>query len=191
MKPKELIIMYDDPQIVTPHTQQGFKGLDGHFWPDEHMARWSSCTHLKCDCGKVMSKSWTKCDDCRHKMDVEKYNSMPRKPHDGQFPLALFRGDEFFFDEDALYSYCDEQNLQPSELMLVFCTADYGPEVTSEIFADHTPEDWQYDDLDPDVLKAMDALNKVIRDNGPYCWWPDKVVVEPSSLPTFNFEKVQ
>ena len=77
-------INYDDPKAARyVKNIEGWVDINGRFFgnnPDsEHMARWSSCTHIKCECGNLVTKGWTKCQECRLKSEIEKYNSLPFK----------------------------------------------------------------------------------------------------------------
>lgn len=69
---------------------------------DKHMASYCCCTHRTCECGTVHSKSWTMCGNCRSKKEAERWFAKPEIEWDGQFPIADWGSDEYFFSADDL-----------------------------------------------------------------------------------------
>ena len=61
--------MIDDPRAATLVTVAGWRSRDGRFYGDnEHAARWSGCTHVKCvSCGDPTNKICSVCQSCREK----------------------------------------------------------------------------------------------------------------------------
>ena len=90
--------------------QQWFCNKCKRIWgpKDKHMASWCCCTHMICKCGKEHSKSWTKCVDCRAKLDHERWYAKPEVDWNGEWPIALADGDQYFFGEEALLDYIYE-----------------------------------------------------------------------------------
>lgn len=165
------IIMYDSPEAAEPVTLTGWvnKGKDGRFWyKDEHMARWAGCSHLKCECGNVMEKSWTKCKECRHKSAVERYNKLEFKEWDGTFPVCTWDGDKYFFDEDSLTDYMVEDEDEPmKEIDLLYCEPIFYHNINADDYCDEAHEDWE---PEQELKDAAKAFNEVISKLPPHSY---------------------
>ncbi len=63
----EKIIMYDSSEAAKPATSIGWVNGHGLFFRDEHTARYTGCTHIKCKiCGyPTTNKEYATCDKCR------------------------------------------------------------------------------------------------------------------------------
>lgn len=149
------------------------------FWgEDEHMARYCCATTLPCECGRRITKGWTKCDACRDKMDRERFGQMEAKPYDGS-PVVQFRGDEYFFDQDALADWFADHDGHPEDIMLVFAELKRPNWRTSvsEILADDVPHEIEWDTSEID--KQIDAW---VNENAPDVYWPSRVRVDNESL---------
>lgn len=170
----EKIIMYDSPEAAQEITLTGWmSGDDKRFWyKDEHMARWSGCTHVKCDCGNIMTKCWTKCDTCRSKMDNERYNALPYREWDGMSPVVTRDGDKYFFNEDELIDYCEENEVDTIELLL--CVENHYSPIDTDIWADIFPEDSD-GEVPKEMQEAIDNLNEVIKRMNPCSYSPGKI----------------
>lgn len=172
-------ILYTDDSIARRVTVTGWADRNGHFWGDsEHMARWSSCTHVVCACGAEVEKHWLACRACRDKQSEERWQRLPLVEWDGKTPLCVHDGDRFFFDADDLYDWCDANSLRPSEMRLVLCEPRHFSQVSVDHWADELPEDGE---LPGNIQAALDALNAVIdAHQGPAAWYPsDQRVVMP------------
>lgn len=171
-KVEEKIIMYDSPEAAQEITLTGWlSGGDKRFWyKDEHMARWSGCTHLKCECGNVMSKSYTKCESCRHKANKERYDKLPYKEWDGKEPVVTWDGDTYFFDEESLIEYMEDNELK--DLPLLICTPIYYQTIDGETVASDSHEDWE---PEKELQDAIKAFNEVLRNLPAHSYTPGKV----------------
>ena len=157
---------------------EGWVDRQGRFWgKDEHMARYSGCTHIDCkDCGKLIPvRGYTICDECRNKKDIEKYNTMPRLKWDGMTPLYSDAADEYFFDEDGLRDYMEENGCSIESLRLIICKPNKFREIESDYFCEELPEDGE---LTADLEEALDAFNEVIRSQPPASWSPGKYAAD-------------
>ena len=69
MEDKEQILYTSDEVAKHVTNIEGWVDRHGRFWgKDEHMARWSGCTHIICpSCGNPTSRNYTICSDCRNK----------------------------------------------------------------------------------------------------------------------------
>src|SRR5208337_1957385 len=103
----EKIVMYDSPEAATRVDMPGWLSRLGHFYPgnhasSEHGARWSGCTHQKCECGKIFEHGRIRCDSCQAKIDSEKYYAFPVADWDGVTPTCDDSRDKYFWDKEQL-----------------------------------------------------------------------------------------
>lgn len=168
-------IMYDSPEAAKKKTITGWVSSDGHYYGDnEHLARWSGSTHAVCKCGNIFKKGWTVCTDCRNANEVKKYNALQFKEWKGE-PLFSNGCHEYFFDEESIIDWCDNHDLSPKDLDFIICDPCYAHEVDEDYWADILPEDCYLSECAPDILVALNALNKIIREkNNVLSWFPGK-----------------
>lgn len=177
---EEKIIMYDSPEAAEQITLTGWKskGADGQFWyKDEHMARWAGCTHLKCECGNIMKKNWLKCDECRRKDAVERYNKLPQKEYDPKDVVCTWDGDKYFFSEDEIIEHIEEYNDdfpddRITEIKLLVCVPIYYRRIDSEDIASDSHEDWEPDD---ELEQKIKEFNDYLKTLPPHSWTPGKI----------------
>lgn len=165
-------ILYDSKEAAQQKTVTGWVSSTGQYWGDnEHMARWSGCTHLKCECGNEHSRSWTICETCREINRCEKFEALEKRVWDGEIPLCLDDGDEYFFDEESLIDYAEENEISISDLQLRICEPIAMQTIDESSLLDDLHEDAEL----PDKIASMvDALNKEIMSLGPQSWTPSK-----------------
>lgn len=186
----EKAIPYDQPDLVRRVTVTGFVDTSGRFWgEDEHMARWCSCTHLRCACGDLCEKGWTACNACHEKKAVERYNALPKTEWDGQSFIYSDAHDCYFDDYDQLIDHLREiQDESPSvtveDLRLVICKPNMAREIDGlDHFSDDLSEDGE---LPAELDAALETLNAVIRKTPPLSWSPGKeaaiVEIDPKDL---------
>ena len=184
---EEKIVMYDSDEAATFVTGiKGWRSRDGFFWgKDEHMARYSGSTHKRCDeCGKVYSKhSW--CDFCHHKKETERYYALPMIEWDETTPICEWHSDRYFWDKESLLEWmydmledAKEHNCEP-EVQLVLCEPHYLHLLDGSEWSDDLPEDG---DLSDEVGAAIDALNVILKAEGPSCWYPGKQRIDVDAL---------
>lgn len=181
-KEKGPIVLYNSDEAARKVTVTGWASKDGRFWGnDEHMARWDGCTHKLCECGEICDKSYTKCDKCIAKQRHEIFLKTPFKEWDGKTPVVLFDNDTYFFSEDDIEYYCDDNELKPEDLRLLICEPLCLSQIDYDYWNDDLPEDGE---LPPKVEEALKALNKAIEEEGTVSWWPGKFRTEykPSTL---------
>jgi hypothetical protein len=176
--------LYDSDDVASYKTGiHGWVDRHGHYWgKDEHMARWSGCTHKKCECGNVYDKNWTKCLKCRQIAEKDRYNKYERINWDGETPLYSHSHSEYFFNDEELIEFLSEQleeyeniNLEDIDnFMLVVCKPNYFYEVDIDYFQDVLPDDEC--EIDDEIKKAMDHLNEIIRKQPPASWSPGNKV---------------
>lgn len=186
----ENIIPYDQPDLVKRVTVTGWVSTDGRFCgDDEHLARWASCTHVRCACGALAEKPWTACDNCRVKNDIERYEEMSKREWDGTTMLYSDAHDRYFQDYDELVDHLrDTRGEYPEttveDLRLLVCEPNVAREIDgNEHFCDDLSEDGE---ISPQLQAAFDALNEVIRKEPPLSWSPGRhaaiVTIDPKDL---------
>lgn len=162
MNKDEKIIMFDSVDAAKPYTMDGWLSANGFFYKDEESARYNGCTHQRCDCGNVMRKGWIKCDLCRAKSELESYKKLPFKDWDCTTPLVIYRDDRYFFDKDDILDYCDENDINPADLLLIICEPNYLRPICADYWDDELSED---QDLPDDVQKLIDQINAFNKDH--------------------------
>lgn len=171
IKEEQKIIMPEDAAELK--TVTGWVTADGRFFgKEERLARYHGCTHKVCECGKLMEKAWTLCESCRARKSRERYNAMPFKEWDGETPVVISGDDHYFFNEDDIEEYCDDQEIQPEDLQLIICEPNRLFEINEGHWEDVLPED-DYS-FPKEVTIALEALNKAIRESKPVSWSPGK-----------------
>ena len=174
-------LLYNDEK--SARFVEGIKGWvdkDGRFFGNdklsEHMARYSSCTHIVCGCGEIMPKGWTKCKKCREIQDMELYNKLPFMEWDGKVPVYSKAFSEYFFGSDAIDDYLEEEEIKAEDLRLVICTPNNFMQIDYDYWQDIMPEDLE--ELPTVLLNALEEFNKVIESLPPASWSPSKFRTE-------------
>jgi len=168
-------IMYDSPEAAKKVTVTGWVSTDGRFWGnDEHMARWSSCTHMTCECGDKYERMYTMCPSCREKKSIQKYNARPFKEWNGDVVYAD-SCDEYFCSEEEIEEYCEEYEVFPKDMRFIICEAVEARGVDEDYWYDDLPDDQTIGDVSPEIAKALELLNNTIRDQKAILsWYPGK-----------------
>ncbi len=170
MKKDETQILYDSPEAAQLKTVTGWVSSDGRFFgKDENLARFAGSTHKKCDCGNLMSISYTKCENCRRKSDLERYNKLPFEPFTGQY-VCERDGDKYFFDEDEIIDYMEENNVEEIDL-LVCIPVEYSPLQYEDIAGD-AHEDWE---PEKELIELVKSFNEALSKFPPHSWMPGKI----------------
>ena len=163
------IILDTDPEAAQQKTLTLWVSRNGVAYQDERTARYDGSTHKKCECGELTEKHWISCKTCRDKLDHERYLKMPSKEYDGKTPLVIYGSDEYFFDEDDLFIYCEEHNIKETDLDLVLCKPVYAFEIDPrEYYESELPEDGEVPD---NIQAAFDELNKKINEYKEVLSW--------------------
>lgn len=171
------VVMYDSDEAAKLITVTGWFSRDGRFYGDnEGLARWAGCTHKVCECGKEMSKTYTRCADCRHLSVIERYNALAEVAYNGQYVYSEF-DHNYYYDEDTIRDAAHYAEIPASEMLLVVCEPQDLDQFDPDSFwVDVLPEDQSADDaVDPNVLSAAKALNDAIRNSKRVVsWYPGK-----------------
>jgi len=178
-KKDELVVLPESDEAAKLQTVTGWVSREGHFYgADERAARYDGSTHRQCECGAFVKKhGWMSCEKCRAAKDRLAYQGLEFVEWDGETPLTLYSGDRYFFDEDDVYDYCEDQDLDPADLDLVVCEPEYGREIDPDDWAcDFLPEGHSLSEAAPDIYQAIESLNQVIRGRearkDPLSWFP-------------------
>ncbi len=184
MATTETVVLNNSDEAAKLVTVTGWVDRHGRFWgDDERMARYCGATHFVCECGGIHDRQYTKCETCRNADRLARYQAMPERPWDGEAPLYSDAADQYFFSSEELVEYViDEPDRTYESLRLKLCKPNYARQLDgSEYFSDDLPEDGEL----PDALEsAFDALNEVIRQQGPLSWSPVAARPTLDSLPT-------
>ena len=115
-----------------------------------------------------MEKGWTKCESCREKSKQEKFEKFKVIQWDYKTPISIYDTDTYFFDEQDLLDYCDDEGLEPEELQLVLCKQNRRRVLNVyEFLEDDVHEDW---DPSADLEAAVIAFNEAVAKD-PYQTW--------------------
>lgn len=176
----EVVILPESDQAAEFRTDvTGWVSRHGRFFGNsEDTARYDGCTHRHCKgCGgPVRKSSWVCCDDCRRKARANRFAALESVVWDGETPLCIFEGDDFFFDRNELDDYCYEHDCRPSDLELVLCVPVYAQPIDPDDFYEGSlPEDQALGDVCPYLQEQFDELNRYIVTRKPLLsWMPGK-----------------
>lgn len=163
-------IRYDSPEAAQFKTGiSGWVSSDGRFFgKDENLARYAGCTHKKCDsCDNYANKGWIYCEDCRRKRAAERWEALPHQYWDGKTAICTWDGDKYFFDEGELMDWLDENELNGSDVHLVFCESIEYRQIEYGYWGEDAHEDWE---PPKKLVEAVERLNKVIRELKPHTY---------------------
>lgn len=186
MEKEQPIILHDSPEAATYRTDiKGWVSRNGlYFGNDEDLARYSGCTHKRCECGAIFEKSWIECETCRkakrEKIDAEKLAKMPRQEWDGETPLYHEDSDTFLMDASDVYDFCEDRELSFDDAEFRLCKPNHPRMIEADDFYDDIPEDGELPD---EVIAAIDAFNASVKDS-VLSWSPINVVaIEAKTKP--------
>jgi len=169
------IILYDSPEAATFKTGiSGWVDAGGRFWgKDEHMARYSGCTHVLCQgCGAPSEKGWTHCEGCRVKRSDENYQALPFKKWHGEEAICTWDGHHYFFNEEDLIEFLYENEFNGSDVQLVFCEPIEYREIDYNYWGDDAHEDWE---PPKKLVEAVEKVNDLIRELKPHSYTAGKI----------------
>jgi hypothetical protein len=161
---EEKIIHYDSTEAAQFKTGiSGWVSSDGRFWgKDEHMARYTGCTHMLCDCGATIKRGYSRCE----------WATLPYVAWDGKAPVCTYDGEHYFFTEEDLIDYLDENKLNGSDVMLVFCESISYSEIDYSYWGDEAHEDWE---PPKELVEAVEKVNNLLRDLPPHSYTVGKI----------------
>lgn len=168
--------VYNDSQEIVKEFPVWKGVVDGRYYSDEDAARRNNATYDQCECGNEKRIGWGKCDSCQHKALQARYKKMPFREWDGNDPICLVDADEdeYFFTQEDLLDWCEDNKTKPECLMLVFAEPNKLREVGFECWEDILPADGE-PAFSKELLSKLDELNKIIREHAPISYSPGKV----------------
>lgn len=169
---KKPAIHYYSDKAASLQTVTGWVSSEGVFWgKDEHMARWSGCTHMTCECGDVHAKSQTSCDACFQKRDLARYAAMPERADTGDMLFSDY-ADRYFSEISEAEDYAFDEGLTLHDLRLIICEPNAMREVEDDYWEDDLADDRTIDDTAPNaILQKLRELNDLIREIKPVLSW--------------------
>lgn len=179
------IVMRDSPEAAEYRTgMSGWVSRRGLFYGDrpdsEDMARYDGCTHVACKyCSAPAQKSYTACQECRDKKDLERFEALPRADWDGKAMLYSESRDKYYAGPDDAEDELEEGETL-TDLRLVICNPNYVRQIDTEYFCDDLPED--SDDVPPEVEAAMEAFNEAVA-GIVLSWSPGKAALALEQKP--------
>ena len=139
----------------------------------EHSARYCCHTDAPCECGGRKGRHRTTCESCWHKEKCKRYGAMEQKEWDERSPLAIYDGDTYFFDFDAMLEWCLEHGIKPSDAFVVHCREQHPPRFELSCFmADCLPDDQEFD-YDEAARELENKVNELLEARRPWSWYPD------------------
>ncbi len=153
---------------------KGWVSAGGHWYLDEHIARWAGATHIHCEeCGEIIPKRWIYiCDKCRDKKDKERYYAMPEGEWEVDAPITMVGGDIYFWDEDEILEYAYNYELRIENMMLVMCEPVYAREIEPDEYYEYDlPLEQKLEEVNEDLYNKIMGVNEYIREHKPILSW--------------------
>lgn len=176
MNEKKVILM-DSPEAATEITIPAWKSASGRIYTDEYVARYDGCTHRKCEyCGVVYEKRHTACGSCRAKIEKEAFMALPVVEWNGKDPICIYNSGQYFFKYDDLMDYCEQEEVDKKDLMLVLCEPMELRTLDSEFFADYLADGQE---LPAEIEEAIEEFNaKIATYPQVISWVPTRKRIE-------------
>lgn len=176
---QKYILPSDDQAARIVDNISGWVDRHGQYWGrDEKTARNQGCTHVPCEqCSTPIPKNEYRriCRSCAEAIRKEKYEKLPKQEWDGVTPLYSEAFEEFFFNEDAIRDYCEENEVTPELLRLILCESEYAHCIDPEEHYNIGDDEGR---LPPAIIEAFEALNKAIEEcKEPIYWTPAGIAV--------------
>jgi hypothetical protein len=176
---EEEIKLFDDTNLVEYRTDlEGWTGPDKLYYgkgeEGERRARNANCTHKKCECGNVYKKN-SYCNKCSERRTRESFLKLEAVEWDGESMMCLRYDDRFFYDMEDVLEYCEDEDIDISDLELMLCEKEVR---ISEINIDELNEEYCSGDGEqgvtyhhPDIAEKVEELNELIRNAKPVLWF--------------------
>lgn len=176
-KVEKPVILPEDAEKLIEEVPCVVYKVNDQLYYTKKTAIYSVITHNKCSCGNLMERGWTACESCRLKKRSEVYKSMTYMKWDGEVPLVLFDSDVYFFDDDEIYDYIYNEELdqeQVDNLQFVICSPNRLRTVDYDYWSDYFPEDYDPERHDPEFAKKLEEFNLFIESYKPISWSESK-----------------
>src|SRR6187402_1772068 len=135
---KEKIILEKDVVLPPKETIEVYNlGTDKvpQYIVTEKTAIYKLTTHIECDCGNVYARN-SYCSFCASKREKESYFKKPFKEWDGETAICIHNDDTYFWDEESIVDYIEENELESEDLRLVICEPNHLHEIDIEYFCE-------------------------------------------------------
>lgn len=169
------VILVDDPKAAEYRKDlEGWCANGFYYGKDasgERRAREAGATHVKCpECDKVRVKdNWSICEGCRDKKYQQRFLNMPWKEWDGTTPVVIFDDDRFFWDEDDINEYMEDNEIE--SLQLCLCEPVYLRALKEEYWEDCLPDtDDDLSLLPKDLIEKIKEVNALLAGLPPISW---------------------
>lgn len=178
------VIRWEDAAVEVTATGWACKKC-GRWYGDgesgERAARYCCHNDGPCQtpgCSNRANRRYTICRSCQEVNASERWAAMPRVAWDGETPICMFEDDRYFFHEDDLADWMDNNEIAPEQIRLVLCEPDNGPVFDmADYLEEHLLEEYE---LDADAINA--TVNEWIRSNAPFCWLPTNKAISVESI---------
>lgn len=184
MKKEEKVILYDSEEAAQKVQVWAWKDSKGYYHFNEGSARYSGSTHMACECGELMRVGYTKCPKCSEISRKEKFLKQPFEEWDLTSMVCTDYGHDYFSSEEEVIEYLEENDLQEIDL-LIATPLDFS-EVREDYWDDELGEEGE---LPEEMRKALDALNKIIREQTTSLYWPSNIRTHYKLKTNGNTEK--
>jgi hypothetical protein len=176
-KMEKKVILPEDAEKLIEEVQSPTYKVNGQIYHKKSSAIYSVITHNKCECGNLMERGWTSCQQCRLDKRNKVYDAMSFMEWDGNVPLVLFDSDEYFFGVDEIYDYIYTNELDTDEideLKFVICSPNRLRMIDYDYWSDYFPEDYDPERQDPELVKKLDEFNSFLQSYKPISWSESK-----------------
>lgn len=169
--PKPKVNLKDITDGKEMREQAIFTANGVRYWADR-ITKDQIATHADCgDCGIEFEKDYTYqklCFSCRGKKEGERFQKLPLVEWDGTTPLMIWNDDRYFFDEDDIEQYCEDNETTKDQLRLELCQqTSFGEINIGEQFQDDLHEDWE---PDGELAELEGKLNDYLKKASTNTW---------------------
>lgn len=133
----------------------------------DHVERAETCCkpHVCKECGKESERWHTLCRNCAYLKRLREWQAKPDTEWDGSFPVMLWDDDKYFFDEEYLLEYVDEQEGGWENIEIEACDPVVPrPFDVHEFLQDDLSEDGE---VEGDWNTFNDTVNSWIKEHFP------------------------
>lgn len=177
MGKEESIIVLGDESVVEYRTNiEGWVGKNGIYYGKDQLgkerAMYANSTHKKCDCGNLF-KINAYCETCREKKFKEKFLNLEEVEWDGESALVCFDDDRYFYSLEEAQEYCDDNEIDIKDLMLVQCEQKFrfAQINIDELNEEYCTDEETFSDFHPDISKKIDEINDLLKNTKSKLWY--------------------
>lgn len=148
---------------------------NGVAWDSEHLARFSSCSHKKCEEHDIIYEKYQQCPQCLKKHQRDRWKNFPAIEWDGKMPITLLDDEVWFYEKADIEQYCQDNNFKAEDLLLIGSEIKKAYELDpTDIYQDELFEGEVPSELD----EIFEEMNKKISEaNITLSYWADDVRV--------------